>query len=81
MNLEDDNIFNKEINKLDLDLEDYEHFKEFFGSQCENEMPEEMDLKKTFILQSIIKRKAAELDMDDDDVMEALTELCIGTYS
>lgn len=68
MNLENDNIFQKELDKLNLILDDFEHFLEFFGSKCENSMPEEMDLKKTFILQETVIKKASKLEM------------CIGTY-
>jgi len=81
MDLEDENVFNKEMEKLDLNKEDFDHFIEFFGSSCENPMPEEMNLRKTFILQESVRQKASELEMDSCDVMEALTELCIGTYS
>ncbi len=77
MNLDNDKVFAKELLSRDLTMEDFSDFLETFGTKQENPFPEELDLRKTYVLQCDVFKTINYLDMDFCDVGEALTELLI----
>ena len=81
MNLKDDNIFLALLSTMELTMEDFDDFTETWGGSCENDMPENTDLRKVFVLQSKVNETVNKLDMDACAVAEGLTELCIAHYT
>jgi hypothetical protein len=77
MNLSNDKIFEQEMDKLNLTYDNFNYFSSIFGTDgTKNIDASKVDLRKAFLLQVAIARKATELDMSGNEISETLKDLC-----
>jgi hypothetical protein len=64
------------MESVNVSFSDFELFSTDFGTSCEVDISE-IDKRKAFILQNFIMEKSEELGLNNDNVIDILTEYCL----